>query len=587
MAQIGDGGPMNVDSYMRRGWEMFGRQDMQWAMTNGVEGVRPVQASYPFSAAGQYVSRSAWGEPNALWSILDWGGHVGHCHEDMGQLCLYAYGHDLLVDTGRYSYARPMRDPFYQTIGHNTVMVDQATQKRRDPLASDWVSTPQFDAFRGTTDNSEPLLHDRTVVFRQPGAAGPGYWLVADRLTGEGRHRLDQRWHSHESLQGKVAGTDLVFTGKEAGQTPSLTIAQLPRPGLRAAVVEGAVSYEWYQKIPVDVAQFTLEGALPNGFVTVLYPTPAGVPAATVTVHPVADAGPGLTAVEVRIDDQGRQFVDRWLLQDGPLATVTAGGLRTDAAIAGTRQEGGRVTAWWLAHGAMLQADGNSLCQAAAPLDAAAGTLVDGTVVDTTVATGLQLTANGALTVNGQAATAGQVIARTAPPPVPPVPKRPGPPNFAIEPPPPPLEASTVMTLLPQGTAAPSGLRLQAEAFVAQGGGAVEVTDAKVGAEGTCFLHWDAAGHWLTWRGELAQRGRYALWLKACGTAERAHRKLTVNGAVPTGCEAIGIPGSGGFSPRPTTGESTGSTAKTASRWCWTCRPARWNCASRTSTAPV
>jgi len=545
MAQIGDGGPMNVDSQMRRGWEMFGRQDMQWAMTDGREGVKPRYLSYPFAAAGQYISRSAWGETDALWSLLDWGGHVGHCHEDMGQLCVYAYGQDLLIDTGRYSYARPMRDPFYQTAGHNTVMVDQTTQKRRDPLTSDWVSTPQFDAFRGTTDNAEPLLFDRTTVFRQPSAAGPGYWLVADRLTGDGRHRLDQRWHSHESLQGQVDGNSIVFRGKEAGMTPSLTIAQMPQPGLHAAVVEGAVSYEWYQKIPVDVAQFTLESAMPNGFVTVLYPTPPGAPPAKVTVRRI-DAN-GIIAAEVTIVDRDRTFVDQWMLQDGQPTKVTAGGLTTDAAIAGTRTEGGQVTAWWLAHGALLEADGAKLCQAAGPMDAAAGTLIDGTAIDTTAAKGLEVLAKGPLTVNGRP-VANQPIATTVPPDVLPVPKRPGPPNFAIEPPPPPLESSTVMTMLPKEAVAPAGLRLQAESFADQGGGSVEVTDQKVGAEGTCFLHWDAAGHWLSWQATVPKAGRYALWLRACGTAAQAHRKLTVNGQVPAGGEAIGIPGSGGYS---------------------------------------
>lgn len=546
MAQIGDAGPMNVDSQMRRGWEIFGRQDMQWAMTNGAEGVKPRYQSYPFSAAGQYVSRSAWGDAGALWSILDWGGAVGHSHDDMGQLCVYAYGQDLLIDTGRYSYARPMRNPFFDTVGHNTVLVDQTTQKRRDPLTSDWVSTPQFDAFRGTTDNSEPLLHDRTMVFRQPSAAGPGYWLVVDRLTGDGRHRLDQRWHSHESLQGKVVGDAVVFSGKEAGQTPSLTIAQLPRPGLQAAVVEGAVSYEWYEKIPVDVAQFTLDGPLPAQFVTVLYPTPAGVEPAKVAVRSL-NAVDGLLAVEVTVADRGRSFTDRWLLQDGPPAEVTSGGLTTDAALAGVRLEAGQVTAWWLAHGALLAADGTPLCQAAGPMDAAAATMVGTTVVDTTAAKGLRVLAPGELTVNGQAVTA-QPIASTAPPEVLPVPKRPGPPNFAIEPPPPPVEASAVMTMLPADAVAPAGLRVQAEAMAEQGGGAVEVTDAKVGAEGSCFLHWDAAGHWLSWPVNIPREGRYTLWLRACGMSARAHRKLSINGTVPAGGEAIGIPGSGGWS---------------------------------------
>jgi 2-isopropylmalate synthase len=63
---------------------MFRREDMQWVLTGGKEGKPPVYRSYPFSGAGFYVSRSAWNDPQALWSIVDWGGFLGHCHDDMG-----------------------------------------------------------------------------------------------------------------------------------------------------------------------------------------------------------------------------------------------------------------------------------------------------------------------------------------------------------------------------------------------------------------------------------------------------------------------------------------------------------------------
>ena len=180
--------------------------------------------------------------------------------------------------------------------------------------------------------------------------------------------------------------------------------------------------------------------------------------------------------------------------------------------------------------------------------DGAAGTLVDGTNVVTTPAKDLQVAATGALTVNGRAAPAGQVIAATAPPAVAPVPRRPGPPNFAIEPPPPPMEASAAMTMLDAGATAPAGIKAQAEAFADQGGGNVEVTDQKAGAEGTCFLHWDAEGHWLSWKLAVPKAGKYHLWLKACGTVSQVLRKLSLNGETTAGCEALGIAGSGGYS---------------------------------------
>ena len=79
------------------------------------------------------------------------------------------------------------------------------------------MSTDQFDAFWGTQDAGEPLVHERTMAFRQPNAAGPGYWLVVDRLTGKGKHRLDQRWHATERLHATAGGDTVTLTVRRDG----------------------------------------------------------------------------------------------------------------------------------------------------------------------------------------------------------------------------------------------------------------------------------------------------------------------------------------------------------------------------------
>lgn len=544
MAQLGDAGPMSADSLLQRGWDMFRREDMQWVVTGGKQGRPPVHRSYAFPAAGQYVSRSAWNDPAALWSLVDWGGFLGHCHEDMGQLCCHAYGGDLLIDSGRYSYSWPMRAPFYQTIGHNTVLVDQTTQKRRDPLTARWVTTDQFDLFRGTHDNSEPTIHERTVVFRQPNEAGPGYWLVVDRLTGEGRHRLDQRWHATEHLTGRADdGAVLLSTRAGAAPQPSLRLANLAQPGLQTAVVEGAVSYQWYVKIPVDVAQFTLEGELPAVFATVLYPTPPGAEPAAVTVARLPVAGEA-TAVRVTIADRGRQFDDTWLVRHGAPATLTAGELVTDAGVALVREEGGRRS-WLLGDGSRLTWRGQELFAAAAPVDGAGALLGERTVAVATAGRGLRFAAPAALTVNGRPAS-GTLDQEAEPVPAPP--RQPGGPRIEVPQALPPIAASSRAEMLPTDRRPPAeAVLVEAESFTAQGGGSVERTAAKVGAQGESFLHWDLAGHWLEWRAEVPA-GRYELWLRACGAEPRAVRKLLVDGRVTAAGEALEVLGTGGYS---------------------------------------
>jgi len=570
MAQIGDAGPMNVDGQLRRGYDMFRRLDMQYVLTDGKEGEPPVHRSYAFTGAGQYVSRSAWCDPKALWSILDFGGHVGHCHEDTGHVSLYAYGTDLLIDTGRYSYAWPMRAPFYQTVGHNTVMVDGQTQKRRDALKAKWISTDQFDVFRGVHDDSEPLQHGRTLVFRQPGEAGPGYWLCVDRLTGKGQHRLDQRWHTTEKMQAKADGATITLTAKpDAGPQAALTLANLPQPDLKTEVVEGEVSYSWYEKIPVDVAQFTLEQALPAHFATVLYPTPPGAPAPTVRVAPaeasldgaapkpgeVTAHGRRASALLVSLEDRGRTFSDHWIVRHIPAGTVKSGELETDARVACVRREGDRCTSWLLTEGSFLRQAGQVLVSTKSAVTGAGAT--DLGVVTAAVCTGgeaVRVRAPAELTMNGSPSAGARngdlvQLPTVAAPETPPVPREPGPIRFRIEPPPPPVQASTILGMLPADAAAPKlAARVEAEDFTGQGGGTVEVTAAKKAASGKSLLHWDNAGHWLEWATEVPEAGRYQLLVRACTAEVRALRKLTINGQTPPGTEAMEFASTGGFS---------------------------------------
>ncbi|MBI2298769.1 MAG: heparinase II/III family protein, partial [Armatimonadetes bacterium] len=512
MEQIGDSGRMSADGYVQQGWDLFRREDMNWVRTNGAVGRPPVELSHAFAAAGQYISRSAWNDPQALWSLLDWGGFLGHCHEDMGQLSLYAYGGDLLIDTGIYSYAWPSRAPFYQTVGHNTVMVDQTTQKRRDPLEAHWSSTPAMDVFWGLTDNSEPLRHARTMAFRQPGATGPGYWLVVDHLTGAGQHRLDQRWHANDLLAAHAEGSTVVLAGKPGGAPqPSLVLASLPQDGLGTTVEPGFTSYGWYEKTAVDVAQFSLQVEPPATFVTVLYPTPADAAPATITIEPLPATRSDATAVSVTIRDRGAAYRDRWLVRHRAAGTVAAGGVETDARVAYVREGGAQ---WHLAWGARLAIDGTERF-------------------------------HGDAAVDGAALTPGRPVV-TTPVTVPAPPKAPGGPRFELELPPEPPRASTTAAVVAQP--GEPIVRAEAEAFSAQGGGQVELTDKKVGATGQSFLHWDLAGHWLEWVLEVPRAGRYRLHLRACTAEDEAVRKLTVDGRVPPGGEAVALPGTGGYS---------------------------------------
>jgi hypothetical protein len=88
------------------------------------------------------------------------------------------------------------------------------------------------------------------------------------------------------------------------------------------------------------------------------------------------------------------------------------------------------------------------------------------------------------------------------------------------------------------------GIITQAEDFVGQGGGEVHLRDDKPGVVGKCFSHWDAAGHWLTWKLNVPADGTYYLVLRYC-TPLPVKREVQLDDAPPT---VQTFPATGGFS---------------------------------------
>jgi rhamnogalacturonan endolyase len=76
------------------------------------------------------------------------------------------------------------------------------------------------------------------------------------------------------------------------------------------------------------------------------------------------------------------------------------------------------------------------------------------------------------------------------------------------------------------------GIIVQAEEFVAQEGGEVQIRTDKVGADGKCFSHWDKAGHALTWKVTVPTDGRYALAVRYCSSSA-ARRQVAVDSLPP------------------------------------------------------
>lgn len=80
------------------------RADFRFIATNGTEGKPPAETSRPFDWTGWAVMRSGR-DRDARYLLFDSGPPgFGHMHEDKLSFVLHAYGSQLVMDSGSYSY---------------------------------------------------------------------------------------------------------------------------------------------------------------------------------------------------------------------------------------------------------------------------------------------------------------------------------------------------------------------------------------------------------------------------------------------------------------------------------------------------
>lgn len=276
-------GPMNNDSdlvFIRKNTlavqNAAGRDDWKYINSNGKEGNPPEKKSVFYPWAGQAIMRSGWDE-SAHWSFFDvgpWG--IGHKHADKLHLSITAYGRDLLVDAGRYTYDGynggpefPWRDYFITSISHNVVLIDGAGQNPKvskvdKPLENAFVTTPDYDFCRGTYNEpykgiDDNISHTRAVLYLRDRC-----WFVVDRLQSAKPHQVQFLWHYHPDCMVELDGSSVISTdiGKANLRiTPvfsNVWKTDLKR-GQEDPVIQGWYSPEMNVKLPGTAAVYETE----------------------------------------------------------------------------------------------------------------------------------------------------------------------------------------------------------------------------------------------------------------------------------------------------------------------------------------
>ena len=98
------------------------------------------------------------------------------------------------------------------------------------------------------------------------------------------------------------------------------------------------------------------------------------------------------------------------------------------------------------------------------------------------------------------------------------------------------------------------GILIEAEDFVSQGGGDVEISEGQHLEQhgGKSIFSFQGNGHWLEWEFEVPQAGRYDLFVKIACAEDMSFREVTVDRELPApGFAMVIFPGTGGWAHAP------------------------------------
>jgi hypothetical protein len=289
-------GPLNNEGdleYNRRGileiCDNFDRPDWLYIATDGEQGKRPsLPPSRYFPWAGQAVMRSGW-DPDAQWAFFDIGpAGTAHQHNDRLHFDITLGQHDILMDSGRYTYQPgPWKEFFSGASAHNVILVDgkgpvMPPLSVKKPMSATAIIADDYDFFAACSDYPADSLtgqggarHTRSIFYRRG-----RYWLVIDNVQTFGETKLETLWHFHPDVGVTTEGADIVAW---ASEKTALRIRQVYGKTeawnfVRGAMnpIQGWCSPDYNTKWATYVGIATAKISSPGTFVWLLFPVEVG-----------------------------------------------------------------------------------------------------------------------------------------------------------------------------------------------------------------------------------------------------------------------------------------------------------------------
>jgi hypothetical protein len=228
----------------------------------------PVRRAFP--QGGYYILGDKFETDEEIRLVTDAGplGYLSiaaHGHADALSFTFSAYGSEVLVDTGTYSYhtQKKWREYFRGTSAHNTVRVDGENQSvsggnflwltHARGRCETFVIEPSRDEWEASHDGylrlPGSIRHRRTITFEKQSRIIE----VTDKLEGNGQHRVEWFWHFAEEYDVFLKGNTVVARNER------LTLSLIAPEGVCIRVERGAedpplgwISRHFDEKVPIN-----------------------------------------------------------------------------------------------------------------------------------------------------------------------------------------------------------------------------------------------------------------------------------------------------------------------------------------------
>ncbi len=251
---------------------------------------------------------------------------TAHGHADALSFNLCAFGKPFLIDAGMLTYNGELEWQNYFRSGqaHNTITIDDnSASKLVGRLGYAHVPSVQPSCFVAQEDFSFveghftgfglQISHRRGVFYRRG-----DYWLIWDRLEGEGEHVIDRWFHFAPALQVHHE-QDRIVAQYAPGQ--KLLLHDLSALPAQAEIFcggsqpqQGWSAPNYGCKIPATVLRLRLRASLPMQFFTLLMPCSERLPRMR---HAISGQDFSATSAPFRIRLSAEQWEDQIVFERG------------------------------------------------------------------------------------------------------------------------------------------------------------------------------------------------------------------------------------------------------------------------------